>query len=73
MTVREFLWLCIDDSMLTVTLYDLITNDNVYIGSAEDIPDKYIDCCVQSFDVPTKEYEITLNIESGDGIEEDFT
>lgn len=64
MDVFAFLDMCIDTSLLTVTIYDVAVGENVYSGSAEEIPEEFQTAEVCSWDVPTKVGEVTLNIDS---------
>lgn len=62
MTVYEFLDYCIDARLLTVEIYSL-DKGTVWVGDFDELPDEYADAELCSFDVPTKEGCITLNIE----------
>lgn len=62
LTVSEFLYLCIDPSWLTVKLYDCEESKEVYVGDYDSIPDELLERDVQSWDVPTEDATITINI-----------
>lgn len=63
MSVYDFLYLCVDERMLKITVYDLNTEQNVFSGDYDDIPDELMECEVMSFDCPYEPFCITLNIE----------
>lgn len=64
MTVQEFVGLCVEDSLLEVTLYDMTTGENVWSGHGDDVANcEYANYEVMSFDLP-EEAAITLNIET---------
>ena len=63
MTVYEFVDLCIDPSILKVEIYSLDAGDVVWMGYGDEIPSKYEDVEIDSYDVPTKKDRITLNID----------
>lgn len=61
MTVYDFIDLCIEPGFLKLIIYDGAAEENVYEGYADEMPEKYDDLTVESFDIPT-EGSITLNI-----------
>lgn len=65
MTVYEFLNLCIDDTQ-KFALYDFAKDEVVWLGLAEDLPERLEDCEVSSFDGITNPNVMTINIDSED-------
>ena len=63
MTVYEFLNLCIDDTQ-KFALYDFSKDEIVWLGLAEDLPERLEDCEVSSFDGITNPNVMTINIDS---------
>lgn len=64
-TVWEFVQLCCDPSMLKVCIFDLHSGMDVYKGYADEIPAKYEDMKVWSFDAPfcgTDTLEINIDM-----------
>ena len=61
MTIEEFMELCIEPSMCKVEIYDCNKGEVVWSGYADELPDKYGEMDVESFDVPTNEC-MTFNI-----------
>ena len=53
MTIEEFMELCIEPSMLKVEIYDCDKGEIVWSGYADELPDKYGEMDVESFDIPT--------------------
>ncbi len=60
MTVYDFVDLCIDTPMIEV--YSLDAGKVVYSGDAGDMPDRYGEEMLESFDLPAKPGWITVNI-----------
>ena len=65
MTVFEFLNLCVDDTQ-KFALYDFAEDEVVWMGLAEDLPERFEDCEVSSFDGITNPNVMTINIDSED-------
>lgn len=65
MTVFEFLSLCIDDTQ-KFALYDFAKDEIVWMGQAQDLPDRFDDYEVLSFDGITSLDAMTLNVDSED-------
>lgn len=67
-TVYDFMNLCIGDSQVYM-LYDISTDQIVWVGRIDELPDEYANLEVGSFDElvggPMK--EITLNIDTEEG------
>lgn len=53
MTIEELMNMCIEPSMCKVEIYSTDSEKVVWSGWADDIPDKYGELYVESFDVPT--------------------
>lgn len=64
MTVRDFMEYSIDESFQKFTLYDVDKGEEVFTGNIDEMPDKYFDAEVCTFDI-IDEYspKLTLNIE----------
>ena len=62
MTVLEFVNMCVDSDSLILRLWDTDTEEEVYAGYANELPFQYEDAEVESFDLPVKTGEITLNV-----------
>ena len=62
MTVGNFLDLCTDD-VLNVEIHSVEKYELVWSGYAYNVPDKYRNTEVSSWDVPMKKYHITINID----------
>ena len=60
--VYEFIWMCCDDSMLKVRLYDVDNDEEVYAGYLNDMPVNLQTAYVASYDMPSTVGELTLNI-----------
>lgn len=63
MTVSDFLDLCIDAGMMTVEIWSDSAEAVLWTGPGDEIPDEYEYAELWSFDPPTKQWCITLNIE----------
>lgn len=63
MTVSEFLFLCIDPSMMTVEIWSDKAKAVLWTGPGDEIPDEYEYSELWSFDPPVKAGWITLNVE----------
>ena len=53
MTIAELMEMCIEPSMCKVEIYDVWSEDVVWSGWADEIPEEYGEKYVESFDVPT--------------------
>lgn len=62
-TVYDFVFLCTETGMLKVNLWSNDTEDVVWSGTLDDMPDKYRSAEVNSWDAPEKEWTITINID----------
>jgi hypothetical protein len=62
MTVYDFLSLCTERYLLSVSIYKLSAGVEMWSGAADEIPKKYASCEVCSFDPPENEV-ICINIE----------
>ena len=63
MTVYDFIYLCTEDDMIEVEIWSNDEERVVFTGTGRDAKDsEYADYEVQSFDMPTKPYSITINI-----------
>lgn len=65
MTVYEFLNMCIDDTQ-KFALYDFARDEVVWMGQAQDLPERFDDYEVSSFDGITNSKIMTINIDSED-------
>lgn len=63
MTVYDFVDLCIEPSFMTVEIYSLDAGAVVWTGPGDEIPEEFLEREVCTYDVPTKECGITLNID----------
>ena len=61
MIVDDLLDYCSDRGMMTVSLYNLDLDKEVYRGAGDEIPEQYLDMEVQSYDVPDG-ITFTINI-----------
>lgn len=62
MTIYELLDTCYDAGMLTLTIYDIDSETDVWHGEADELPSEYEDMEVCSWDVPSKAGEMTVNV-----------
>ena len=62
MTVLDFANMCVDSDSLILRLWDMDKEEEVYAGYANELPFQYEDAEVESFDLPVKAGEITLNV-----------
>lgn len=53
MTIEQLMELCVEPSMCKVEIYDCDKGEVVWSGYADELPDKYGEMDVESFDVPT--------------------
>lgn len=66
-TVYDFMNLCIDN-LQVYELYDISTDQIIWFGRIDDLPDEYANLEVTSFDELTgQSSEITLNIDTEEG------
>lgn len=64
MTVEKFIKLCVDGGMVKFSIYDIEIGKTVWRGYGhEDLPEQLARADVESYDVPTKEYELCLNVQ----------
>lgn len=63
MSVFDFVEMCIERGLFMVELYHLEKGVSVWSGSADEIPDEYLDMEVCSFDPPGND-SMTLNIDN---------
>ena len=63
MTIGDFLDYCIDAGLLTVEIYSLEVGETVWTGWGDEMPNEYLDSELGSFDIPSKQGILTLNIE----------
>lgn len=67
MTIRDILDLFVDESCVFVRIYDFRTEQQVFEGYGNDIPEQYEYCEIMSIDNPEKnETGICFNIETTD-------
>ncbi len=67
-TVYDFMYLCIGN-LQVYKLYDISIDQIIWSGCIDDLPDKYADLEVTSFDELTgysKEITLNINTEEGD-------
>ena len=62
MTLYEIINLCIEPSCLKVEIYDTDKGEVVWSGYGDEIPHKYEDAEVTTYDLPNKD-SITFNVE----------
>ncbi|MBP5581466.1 MAG: hypothetical protein J6X85_06740 [Ruminococcus sp.] len=62
MTNNELLDTCYDSGLLTLTIYDIDSETDVWSGEGDDVPTEYGDMEVYSWDLPSKPYEFTVNV-----------
>jgi len=55
MTINDFNYLLVEPSFFHLQIWDCATEEVVYDGMAEDVPDKYIDCEISSVDCPVSD------------------
>ena len=64
MTVEDFMEYSIDIDFQTVHIYDVDKGEEVFVGTVNDMPDKYIEAEVCTFDiVDDTSPRLTLNVE----------
>jgi hypothetical protein len=63
MSVGDFLDYCCDAGLLTVHIYSFDANAIVWTGCGDEVPDEFLYCELNSFDVPGQADHLTLNIE----------
>ena len=61
MSVYDFIDMCIEPSMLQVSLYDVNLSEVVWEGYGDELPEEFEDAVVDTYDVPY-DGAITLNI-----------
>lgn len=66
MSVYDFLDLCCDKGLLNVTVYDVDKCEDIWSGAGDEVPSNIEDMTVESFDVPTGDGQLTINV-SQDG------
>ena len=62
MTIGDFLEYCMDAAMLKVEIYSIDSSNVEWFGDGDDVPDHLLDTPLWSYDVPTREGILTLNI-----------
>ena len=64
MTVEDFMEYSIDESFQKFTLYDVDKGEEVFTGNIDEMPDKYFDAEVCTFDIIDETSpRLTLNVE----------
>ena len=64
MTVEDFLEYSIEESWQKFTLYDVDKGETVFMGHIDEMPDKYFDAEVCTFDIIDETSpRLTLNVE----------
>lgn len=62
-TVKHFCDMCIEPSLQKIKLYNCNTEEDVWEGFADEIPDEYENWCISSWDCIISPSEtLTLNI-----------
>lgn len=61
-TIDDILEYCIDEGMLTVSIWDIDSEEEVYVGPGDEIPDDLRYTELNSWDVPIRSGHITFNI-----------
>lgn len=61
-TVMDFVGMCTDSGFLKVEIYGYESEDVLWYGDADDIPEQYAEVNVETYDVPYKVDHITLNV-----------
>ena len=61
MTVYDFIYLLVDDSM-ELSIYDNNSGEDLWTGSACDVPDEYENYDIDAIDPPDKPWHITVCI-----------
>ena len=61
-TLEDFLRLCVDDTGLTLVVYDVSLRRIVYKGWADETDPQYLGRVVHSFDIPDEIGALTVNI-----------
>ena len=63
MTVEDFMEYSIDESFQKFTLYDVDKGEEVFTGNIDEMPDKYFDAEVCTFDIIDETSpRLTLNV-----------
>lgn len=63
-TIGEFAELCLEPSMCSVDIFSLEEGEKVYEGNLSDLPQKYHDCEIASFDAIYNDNPVlTINID----------
>ena len=63
MTIRDFLDLFVDDSLVQITVYDMSEADNIHTCYGDELPEELEDEEIESIDTPTEVGCLTINIE----------
>ena len=64
MTVEDFMEYSIDMDFQTVHIYDVDKDEEVFVGTINDMPEKYLEAEVCTFDIVDETSPIlTLNVE----------
>ena len=64
MTVEDFMEYSIDMKFQIVHIYDVDKDEEVFVGTIDDMPDKYVEAEVCTFDIVDENSPIlTLNVE----------
>ena len=73
MTIYKLLDSCWDAGLLKLTIYDTYSGDDVWSGDGDEVPEEYGYCEIESWDIPTKSGELTVNITLDDeeGLEDE--
>ena len=67
MTVEDFMEYSIDINFQTVHIYDVDKGEEVFVGTIDDMPDKYLYGEVCTFDVIDEDCaRLTLNVEANE-------
>ena len=61
MTIADFIYLCTEGSLLSVSIFGLEADIELWRGQADEIPDGYMWETVESFDAPENNV-ITITI-----------
>ena len=72
MTVRDFMEYSIDASWQTVHIYDNDLGEEVFVGTVDEMPDKYLYGEVGSFDIIDEDCSrLTFNVDPNYDYDED--
>lgn len=63
MTIRDFVEMFVDESLVQITVYNMAEGDNIHTCFGDELPDELDEVEIESIDIPTCACHFTVNID----------